>query len=125
MSAKMTKEKVLEMGGSWNKGDPDYVVSFFAEDGEYYSSVGDERLGKGFKGKKAIREGAERFFQLFPHGKFENVTAAVYGDFGTLEWDFANYDQDGKELSRTAGCDLLHFEGDLIKVKNAFRKVKA
>lgn len=125
MSNKMTKEKVMAMGASWNTGDPDHVISFFVDDAEYFSSVGDERLGKAFKGKAAIKEGAKRFFQLFPYGKFENATAEVYGDFGTLEWDFVNYDENGKELSRTAGCDLLKFEGDLVRSKNAFRKSKS
>src|SRR5690606_13319097 len=95
MSNKMTKEKVMAMGASWNTGDPDHVISFFVDDAEYFSSVGDERLGKAFKGKAAIKEGAKRFFQLFPYGKFENATAEVYGDFGTLEWDFVNYDEKG------------------------------
>ena len=40
----------------------------------------------------------------------------VAGDRGAAEWTFVSGDL------RVRGADLFEFEGDLIRVKNAFRK---
>lgn len=118
----MTLERATEFGSAWNSGDPDLVASFFADDGMYYASVGPDHLGKAFVGKKQVRDGVQAFFERFPGGRFENLKVAVAGNIGTFEWDFVATDASGK-LTRTAGCDLLEFRGDMVVKKNAFRKV--
>lgn len=123
MASTMTIERATEFGSAWNSGDPDLVTSFFAENGTYYASVGPEHMGGTFTGKARIREGVRIFFDRFPSGRFENLRVTVSGKLGTFEWDFVTRDASGKE-SRVAGCDLLEFEGDRVKTKNAFRKVR-
>jgi len=119
----MTLERATEFGSAWNSHDPDLVASFFADDGVYHASVGTERLGRTFVGKKAVREGVKAFFERFPDGKFENLKVVVSGDMGTFEWDFVTTDAGGQRIS-TAGCDLLQFRGDQVVLKNAFRKAR-
>ncbi|MBR2816243.1 MAG: nuclear transport factor 2 family protein [Reyranella sp.] len=121
MTNSMTKARATEFGAAWNSGDPDLVASFFAEDGVYHASVGPDRLGRTFVGRAQVREGVAAFFARFPGGKFENLVATVAGDLGTFEWDFVATDASGSRTS-TAGCDLLHFRGDQVVLKNAFRK---
>lgn len=124
MSTVMTVERATAFGAAWNSRDPDYVAGFFAEDGVYHASVGPDLLGKTYRGKAQIREGARVFFERFPDGRFENLKVVVIGDVGTFEWDFIATGPDGVATT-TAGCDLLEFAGDLIAKKNAFRKAKA
>jgi len=123
MSNKMSVERATEFGGSWNSRDPDFVASFFSENGVYHASVGPDHLGKSYFGREEIRKGAKAFFDRFPDGRFENLKVVVAGDIGTFEWDFVATDSAGV-LVRTAGCDLLEFSGDMIAKKNAFRKAR-
>ena len=39
------------------------------------------------------------------------------------EWTFVVTTPDGQDVT-TRGCDLFEFEGDKIRVKNAFRKAR-
>ena len=84
--------------------------------------MGPEHLGKTMVGKNEITKGVRAFFDRFPDGKFENLKVVVSGSIGTFEWDFVVSDAKGQS-TRTAGCDLLEFKGDMIVRKNAFRKV--
>ena len=52
----MTLERATESAGAWNSHDPDLVASFFTDDGVYHASVGPDRLGKTYAGR---RSGAE------------------------------------------------------------------
>src|SRR5262245_40437589 len=124
MNELMTLERATEFGAAWNSRNPDLIASFFTDDGVYHASVGPEHMGRTFVGKDAIRKGAQIFFDLFPDGKFENLKVTVSGNSGTFEWDFVATDASGK-VTRTAGCDLLGFRGNLVTLKNAFRKARA
>ena len=121
--ATVTLERATEFGASWNSHDPDLVASFFADDGVDHASVGPDHMGKTFVGPANIRTGAQEFFERFPTGRFENLVVKLYGDFGTFEWDFVTTPDDGSE-TRVAGCDFLEFRGQMVTLKNAFRKQK-
>ena len=118
----VTLERATAFGSAWNSRDPELVASFFAEDGAYHASVGPDHLGKTYVGRDAVRKGVKAFFERFPNGRFENLRVVVLGDRGIFEWDFVATDSSGR-TTRTAGCDLLEFRGDLVTKKNAFRKV--
>lgn len=124
MTKHMTLERATEFGEAWNSDDPDLVASYFAEDGSYHASVGPDHLGRTFTGRASVREGVQAFFERFPGGRFESLKVAIYGNLGTFEWDFVVTDPQGNR-DVTAGCDLLEFDGDMVKAKNAFRKVRA
>ncbi|CAM5208004.1 hypothetical protein CDEF62S_04559 [Castellaniella defragrans] len=123
MSDRMDIKRATEFGEAWNSGDAKLVASYFAEDGAYHASVGPDHLGKSFRGRTEVEKGVQRFFKLFPTGRFENLKVNLFGNFGTFEWDFVVSDAQGHKTS-TAGCDLLEFEGNMVKDKNAFRKAK-
>lgn len=123
MNNKMTLERATAFGESWNSGDPDLVASYFAEDGVFHGIFGSERLGQTFTGRAAIREEVKAIFDRFPTGRFEDLKVLVHGDYGWFEWDYSIIGADGNRQV-TAGCDLLEFDGDMVKVKNAFQKVR-
>jgi len=115
----MTNERLDAFMDAWNAHDVEGIVSFFADDCEFHASVGPELMGASYAGRDEIRKGVTAFFERFPDGKFEDATSWVAGDRGTSEWTFTSGD------TAVRGCDLFEFEGDRIRVKNAFRKIKS
>jgi ketosteroid isomerase-like protein len=108
---------------AWNTRDVDAIVGAFSDDGVFHASVGPELMGSTSVGRDAIRRGVEAFFERFPTGRFEDTTLFVGGDKGYAEWTFVVTGPDGRDVP-TRGCDLFEFEGEKIRVKNAFRKAK-
>lgn len=109
---------------AWNAHDADLIASYFAEDGEYHASVGPDRLGRTWKGRDAVREGVQAFFDRYPDGRFEDGSHFVCGTRGAAEWTFVATEPDGSEV-RVRGADLFEFDGDRVRVKNAFRKTRS
>jgi ketosteroid isomerase-like protein len=114
----MTAERLDAFMDAWNAHDVDAIVSFFSDDCEFHASVGDELLGASYRGREDVRRGVAAFFERFPDGRFEDASGFVAGDRGASEWTFVS----GGVATR--GCDLFEFDGDLIRVKNAFRKLR-
>ena len=119
----MTEERLHEALAAWNTGDADRVLEFFADDCVYHASFGPELMGRTFAGRDAAREGIQAFFDRYPDGIFGGTEVMVVGDRGAAEWTFRAKGDDGL-MFEVRGCDLFEFDGDLIRVKNAFRKVR-
>jgi hypothetical protein len=112
----MTIERLDRFMDAWNAHDVDAIVSFFADDCTFHASVGPALMGTTYTGRDEVRRGVAAFFERYPDGRFEDASGFVAGDRGASEWTFKS----GETAVR--GCDLFEFEGDLIRVKNAFRK---
>ncbi len=119
--AEMSVERLTEFGESWNKSNPDLVASYFTEDGAFYSSAGPAPPGRSYLGKEGIRQAARDCDERYPGGQFQNLRVFGAGDRGALEWEIVVPDGNGGE-TRSTGCDILEFRGDLIHRKSAFQK---
>jgi taurine dehydrogenase small subunit len=117
----VTGERLLEALAAWNTHDAEQVLRWFADDCAYHASFGPELLGESYLGRARVLEGVRRFFERYPDGRFEDTRVFVAGDRGAAEWTFVATGPDGA-TQHVAGCDLFEFDGDLIRVKNAFRK---
>jgi len=117
----MTMERLDQFLNAWNAHDVDRIVSFFSDDCTFHASIGPELMGATYVGRGEVRRGVAAFLERFPDGRFEDVSGFVAGDRGASEWTFVTAGPDGTEVS-VRGCDLFEFEGDRIRVKNAFRK---
>lgn len=117
----MTPERLAEFGEAWNHHDVELVMSYMADGCSYYASFGSSASGTSYVGREQVREGVRKFFEAYPDGKFEDSSVFVFGDRGVAEWTFSATRPDGTVM-RTRGCDLLEFEGDKVKTKDAFRK---
>jgi uncharacterized protein (TIGR02246 family) len=118
----MTEARLLEALAAWNTGDAERVLEFWSEDCVYHASFGPELMGRTFTGRDAVRDGIQEFFDRYPDGEFADTEVMVAGTRGAAEWTFRAIGPDGEEFE-VRGCDLFEFDGDLIRVKNAFRKV--
>jgi taurine dehydrogenase small subunit len=117
----MTTARLDEFMDAWNAHDVDAIVGFFTEDCEFHASVGPELMGASYRGKEEVRRGIAAFFERYADGRFEDSSAFVAGDRGASEWTFVSTGPEGSEVA-VRGCDLFEFEGEKIRVKNAFRK---
>jgi ketosteroid isomerase-like protein len=117
----VNEERLAAFGEAWNTHDPEQVLAYFADDCVYHASVGPDLMGRSFVGREAVREGVAAFFATYPDGRFTDAECSVAGDTGYSEWTFSASGPDGEAFS-VRGCDLFRFRGDLITVKNAFRK---
>jgi ketosteroid isomerase-like protein len=119
----VTAERLAEALAAWNTRDADRVLAYFAGDCAYHASFGPEPLGRSYVGRAEVLRGVRAFFDRYPDGRFEDTRVFVAGDRGAAEWTFVA-GEGGGEL-RVCGADLFEFDGDLIRVKNAFRKQAA
>jgi ketosteroid isomerase-like protein len=119
----MTEARLAAFGEAWNTHDADDVLGYFAEDCVYHASFGPELLGRTFVGREAVREGVAAFFAAYPDGRFSDAVNVVCGERGFSEWSFSATGLDGEPFT-LRGCDLFTFDGDRIKEKNAFRKLR-
>ena len=123
VASEMTEDRLLEALAAWNTGDAERVLEFWSEDCIYHASFGPELLGATFTGRDAARDGIQAFFDRYPDGVFGDTEVIVAGTRGAAEWTFRAADDAGQPFE-VRGCDLFEFDGDLIRVKNAFRKVR-
>ena len=92
-----------------------------AADCEFLSSAGPDACGTAYNGREAVRAAYVAVFEAFPDAAWTNPRHVVAGDRGFSEWRFVGTDRQGARVE-VDGCDLFVFDGDLIRVKNSFRK---
>jgi len=112
----MTKEILLKFAEAWGDKKIDEIASFFTNDCIYKASVGPEP-GRTYRGKESVMKGVENMINHDSGGKAYVENIKIYEDFGVWEWSYVF-----KDKSIIFGCDLFEFEGDKIKMINAFRK---
>ncbi|MCC6221887.1 MAG: nuclear transport factor 2 family protein [Thermoleophilia bacterium] len=117
----MTAERLDAFLAAWNDRDVDAIMSYFTEECVFHASVGLELTGTTYRGRAEVRAGIEAFLARNPRGRFDDASSWVAGDRGAADWTFVTSGPDGAEVA-TRGCDLFEFDGDLIRVKDAFRK---
>jgi len=113
----MNKEKLLAFSTAWKNGNVEEIMSFFSEDCIYKASVGSEPRTT-FIGVKEVAIGIEKMIAFDNAVSSEVSNIKIDGDFGFWEWTYTYSNGD-----IVKGCDVFEFGEDLIKTKNAFRKV--
>jgi ketosteroid isomerase-like protein len=106
---------------AWNAHDVDALMACMAENCEFLSSAGPDACGTQYSGREAVRAGYAAVFESFPDAAWNNPRHSVFGDRGLSEWRFTGIGRDGSRAD-IHGCDLFIFDGELIRVKDSFRK---
>ncbi len=113
----MKEKRLIEFATAWKNGNIESVMSFFSDDCMYVASVGSES-GTTFVGNKEVKKGIKEMM------KYDNAVSStiknihIHKNFDFWEWEYTY--AEGKTV---VGCDVFDFVGNLIKTKNAFRKV--
>ena len=124
MAGAMTVEILDDFADAWNEHDIDKLMSHMTQDCVFELSAGPERWGARFEGYDDVRAGYRRVLDMFPDGQWEDASHFIAGDRGVTEWTFRATGAEGARIE-VDGCDVFHFEGDKIRVKNSFRKIRS
>jgi ketosteroid isomerase-like protein len=116
----MTVERLTRFNQAWADGDVEQLMTYMTEDCVYSASVGPEP-GETFIGPDEVRRGFEEMLAHDADGEGRTGRVWVAGDVGVAEWSYVFTREDGREYE-VPGCDLFHFRGDRIAVKDAYRK---
>jgi ketosteroid isomerase-like protein len=107
---------------AFNTHDLDAIMSFFAEDCEFWMPRGGEPWGTRYVGKAAVREGLATRFAGIPDVHYGEDSHWVCGDRGVSTWLLTGTARSGQPL-RVRGVDLLEFrEGKIVK-KDSYWKI--
>lgn len=120
-SAAMTLERLAEFGNAWLGKDLDALMQFMTDDCEFRASVGPEP-GAVFTGREDVRRGFELMLRYDEAAQGHGGNTFLDGRFGASQWSFSYPGENGTTVE-VRGCDLYEFEGDRIRVKDAYRKV--
>jgi ketosteroid isomerase-like protein len=113
-------ERLRAFGRAWADKDVDKLMSFMTDDCVYLASVGQEP-GTTYRGPEEVRRGFAEMLAFDTGMERRGGAISIAGDVGFAEWAFEERLPDGSRLVR--GCDIFEFAGDLIRKKDAFRKV--
>jgi quercetin dioxygenase-like cupin family protein len=107
--------------GAWNAHDVDALMACMADDCEFRAFAGPDADGRAHVGREAVRAAYAAVFEVFPEAAWTNARHVVADERGFSEWRFIGVDRQGNR-SEVDGCDLFVFDGDLIRVKDSYRK---
>jgi taurine dehydrogenase small subunit len=117
----MTMDRLADFGAAWRAGDVDRLMSFMTGDCVFRASVGTGP-GTVFHGRDEVRRGFELMLAYDEDAEAHGGLAFIAGDRGASQWAYSSTTADGTVIE-VQGCDLYEFAGDLIRVKDAYRKV--
>ena len=117
----MMMDRLADFGAAWRAGDVGRLMSFMTGDCVFRASVGTGP-GTVFQGRDEVRRGFELMLAYDEGAEAHGGLAFIAGDRGASQWSYSSTTADGTVIE-VRGCDLYEFAGDLIRVKDAYRKV--
>jgi quercetin dioxygenase-like cupin family protein/ketosteroid isomerase-like protein len=115
-----TMERLM---AAFNGRDVDALMACMAADCAFQGAAGPEPEGRRHHGRQAVRQAYEAILAAFPEAAWTDGQHAVAGETGVSSWRFVGRAQDGSAVD-VRGCDLFAFDGDLIALKDSYRKAR-
>lgn len=108
---------------AWNARDLEALMDCMAPDCAFQAAAGPDAFGTRHTGRDAVRNAYAAILDTYPQAAWQNATHHVSGESGVSQWHFIGTDRAGRQVA-VDGCDLFEFSGDLIALKNTFRKAR-
>jgi len=108
---------------AWNARDLGALMDCMAADCAFHAAAGPEAEGARHTGREAVRAAYAAVLGAWPEAEWRDAEHRVAGDLGVSRWRFVGTDRAGVR-AEVEGCDLFAFDGDLIALKNSFRKAR-
>lgn len=108
---------------AWNTRDVDALMACMAEECAFHASAGPEAEGKRHVGREAVRAAYAGLFEAFPEAAWTRGRHVVTGTTGLSSWRFVGTSKTGQTVE-VDGCDIFAFSGDLISLKDSYRKAR-
>lgn len=122
-TAHRRRDTMVAMMAAFNARDVDGVMACMAQDCAFHASAGPEAEGQRHIGRDAVRLATEAIFVAFPQAAGTEGQHVVAGDAGLSSWRFVGQRADGSAVD-VRGCDVFAFSGDLIALKDSYRKAR-
>lgn len=106
---------------AWNAHDVDGLMDCMADPCAFHGSAGPGPDGVRHEGRAAVRSAYAALFAAFPNAAWTRGRHAVSGDTGLSSWRFVGTSGAGASVE-VDGCDIFHFDGDKIALKDSYRK---
>src|SRR5690242_15669075 len=116
----MTLVRLAAFGDAWRRKDVDALMELVTDDVVYSASVGPEP-GETFRGREAVRRGFEHMLAHDAGGEQRAGDTWIFGDHAVGTWSYVFRDEGGRDVE-VKGIDIYEFEGDRIRLKDAYRK---
>lgn len=120
----MTSDRLHSFFDAWNDHDVETIVSYFTPDGAYHASIGPGDRGTSFCGTEELRRGVSAFLSTYGDVRYTDLSIVMAGERAFAGWTFHGIGPDGQAMTYR-GVDLFEFEGELISVKDAYRKERS
>ena len=117
---KATMERLM---AAFNARDLDALMACMASDCAFHAAAGPRAEGMVHRGSVAVRAAYAAIFTTFPQAAWTEGTHVVSGDTGLSTWRFVGRTRDGESVD-LRGCDVFSFDGDLIALKDSYRKAR-
>jgi ketosteroid isomerase-like protein len=109
---------------AWNARDVDGLMDCMAEDCAFHAAAGPDVEGARHVGRAAVRAAYAAIFETWPQAEWREGRHAVLGETGVSSWRFVGTARDGRAAD-VRGCDLFAFDGELIALKDSYRKARS
>jgi ketosteroid isomerase-like protein len=120
-STQITTDYLTEIVDAFNRHDVDQIVSYFADDGEFYMAHGPEAFGRRLKGKEEIRDVLAKRFEKIQDMRWIGEAHWVFGNKALSEWTVQGTMKTGERID-WLGCDLWEFQNGKIVKKDTYWK---
>jgi len=122
-AAHCRRDVLVRFMAAWNARDVDALMACMAQDCAFHTSSGPDATGTRHVGRAAVRAAYAALFDAFPKAAWTADRHQVMGDTGLSDWRFVGTDSSGKPVD-AQGCDIFRFDGDLIALKDSYRKAR-
>ena len=108
---------------AFNARDLDALMVCMAAECAFHAAAGPGADGTVHSGRAAVRAAYAAIFTTFPQAAWTEGEHIVSGNTGLSTWRFIGTTRDGGVVD-LRGCDVFGFEGDLIALKDSYRKAR-
>lgn len=117
---KATMERLM---AAFNARDLDGLMACMSADCAFHAAAGPGAEGTIHRGPDAVRAAYAAIFDAFPQAAWTEGEHVVAGDTGLSTWRFRGTTREGASID-VRGCDVFAFDGDLIALKDSYRKAR-
>lgn len=117
------RETMERLMAAFNARDLDGLMACMSADCAFHAAAGPEVEGRVHRGPAAVRAAYAAIFDAFPQAVWSEGAHVVAGETGLSTWRFLGTSREGVAVD-VRGCDVFAFEGDLIAVKDSYRKAR-
>lgn len=121
--ARRRRETLERLMAAFNARDLDGVMACMAADCAFHAAAGPVAEGRIHLGREAVRAAFAAILDAFPSAAWTEGTHVVAGDTGLSTWRFVGTTREGAEVD-VRGCDVFAFDGELIALKDSYRKAR-